>query len=236
MDLSKLMEGLKEFFLEILGFLLPGITLIFLLGFFINPDFSRIFDKAWNASHWLLLTFGYIIYGVALLRDNLWRKLLKIVKKKIGVDKIRAGIEKSGEFEISKIILKKLLEDDAEAQNKIDSLSFHSMRGMAMSYIPEADKKIYTFMFRAELCNHLNIVVVSIGMAGLINGIIFHLGLKIDFFYAHFKFIIGYLLLVVTGYFLNLTRNRFLAIAYKIPFPIFIAKFYRLHKPEKPDA
>ena len=248
MDLSKLMEGIKEFFLEILGFLLPGISFIFLLAFFINHNFIKLDSALLKADIWLILTFsyimGYIIYGMALMRDNIlkWifklsgKKILKRFKllsgKKIKIDEIVNNIKKSEEFDISKNILRELIKKPSENQKKIDGLGFYSMRSLAMSYAPETDKKIYTFMFRADLCNHLSIVVITLGTLGILNSLCYLLGLKFQILCINYKFIIGYIVLLLISYFLNLTRNRFLDIAYRIPFSIFIAKYYRINKEE----
>lgn len=236
MDLSKLIEGIKEFFLEILGFLLPGITLLFLLSFFINSDQTKLFAKIPDTNHWIILIFGYIsgyiIYGMALIRDKYLNKFFNFFKKKIEIDILKEKITKSEEFEIAKEIFNNLIGKNLEQQNKIDSLSFHSMRSLAMSYTPESDKKIYTFMFRADLCNHLNIVAILISVCGLLNSMIYHFGIRIHVFHIESKYIICYFLLLIVSYFLNLTRNRFLSIAYAIPFSIFIAKFYYLKEPE----
>jgi hypothetical protein len=235
-DLSKLIEGIKEFFLEILGFLLPGVILLFLLSFFVNSDQTKLFSNFVKSNHWIILMFGYIlgyiIYGMALTRDKFLNKLFNIFEKKTEVEIIKENITKSKEVGITKEIFNNLIGKKLEQKDKIDSLSFNGMRSLAMSYTPEADKKIYTFMFRADLCNHLNIVAVLIGISGLLNSIICCLGIRIPLFYTESKYVICYSLLLMISYFLNLTRNRFLAIAFKIPFSIFIAKFYNLDEPE----
>ena len=95
-----------------------------------------------------------------------------------------------------------------------------------MSYVPEADQKIYTFMFRSELGNHIGFVFFSFGLWLLLSNICLD---SINSTILIKESLLGLIqvpiLIIIISYFFHVTRKRFIIIAYKIPFSIFIAKF-----------
>lgn len=242
MNPAKLIEAIEKIFLELLGFLLPGLVLLYSFYFFLNLDYQNLFPNLTQTNEFVLASFayilGYIIYGMALFRDSvvpkfnslLSGKKLEIILKISTPKEELPKISKSLEFELCQKIVKKLFKDDYGRlivdEGKINDISPNSLRNILMSYVPDSDKKIYTFMFRAELCNHLNIVTALIFIIALFSFLIDILGFE-PLFNTSASFIVIYLLFLAIGFFLHKTRMRFYSIAMRIPFSIFIAEYYK---------
>lgn len=234
MDLSKTIDEIGKYFNEILGYLLPGLAFVFLIYFFIDPNQIVNVNIDTNLSSWFILfnsyITGYIVYGFSMLRN----RILKIkrvenlsVKKGFSFLKDSAKVTikqicESQEFNITKTKLGELIPE-------IDTtkLDFYSVRNFAMAYVPEVDQKIYTFMFRADLFDHIKVIFYLIfiwGLAGYVSFILFNNNLL---FNATSNNIYLLILLLAFAYPLKLGRLRFLRIAYNIQFHIFLAKFHQ---------
>jgi hypothetical protein len=237
MKLSDAIDALKAFFLDILGYFIPGFFALIVLGYTIRPNLkynSQLLgiDSSWNS--FLIVFFSYVLgYVVYSLSDLTDKTLLKIRFLKLpNSNKIENDIEKSHEIEITKTALKELFRkkdgspafDDA----KLDSLNSRHLRSIIMSYIPESDTKIYTFMFRSELCRSISGFAFFYGILGIIFSIINTLTNKHFLFQSNTQCITVYIILIITSYYFTKTRFRFLTIAYKIPFSIFLAKYFAI--------
>jgi len=253
MDLSKALEGIEKLFLEILGYLLPGLPLLF-LGFRLLPavfhnmriDVSQVGPWELVASGYVL---GYVVYGLSLVKDELFQKVFlrfvqwlgkklgkqKWTEKKMSRSRIEDAVSASLEVLVSRDILKKLLASSTPDINQhVDNLGLHSLRSLAMSYVPQSDRKVYTFMFRADLSDHVGTLALVFGFWGFIaywQERLFGWGSLIVTLDFHVYF---YAVLLVASYFFFKTKLRFLGIALSIPFSMFIATYYRLE--EKKDG
>lgn len=225
MDSSKIIEDLSKYLNEVLGYLLPGFTFYLLAMVFIDPkQFSNISLNYKDDILFLLLIsyiLGYLVYGMGLWRDTGLKFILGKTKKnkQILVESIIDKLKRKSEF----IAAANLVEKNIPGFDKSD---FNSVRNQCMSHVPEADQKIYTFMFRSELSNHVGLVFIIFGIwltlsilaHNLINNTLLLKALAWKYFYLPILFYFA-------SYFLHLTRKRFLTIAYKIVFSIFIAKY-----------
>ena len=236
MEASKTIEDLGKYFNEILGYLLPGLTLAFIVYYFVDIKYVNTQNISYLTNAWMILFIGYItgyvVYGFSLLRDrildvNYVKYLTKITirDRKIfsflipALDPIMSQISNSIDYKLAKEELSKLIPN-----LETDKCNPRVLRSYAMSYVPEYDQKIYTFMFRADLFDHLKIIFYIISMWAIIakcfdvffsNAILFDLNGN-NFWYA--------LILLVLTVPLKLGRKRFLGIAYKIQFSMFISK------------
>jgi len=240
MDLSKALEGIEKLFLEILGYLLPGVALLYLTSFCLRETTLTLpFDVA-TMNEWLLVALayllGYLVYGVALVRDTLYESAVlrlwsKIRKKEIKSDRLAVfdRVNESFEIEVSRRILSDLLAHVVpDVPDRIEKMNVQGVRNLAMSYVPQSDRKVYTFMFRADLCDHLSVVALVLGAWGIlscVSGSVFGMQLILS---TKDSFLYSYLLLIVATYFLHKTRIRFLGISMSIPFSMFIAEYHKL--------
>jgi hypothetical protein len=238
MKLSDVIDAIKSFFLDFLGYFLPGIYAILLLSYVIGSqwqfDLKAIpFIKGNEDLVVLLFAYiiGYLVYSIPVPWTDYLTKVF-LAKKVKTADAIIDEIGKSAEYTFTLNVLKELwvnkhkhaVLDDASAA-KFNVLS---LRSIAMSYCPDSDTKIYTFMFRSELCRTIGTFSILCGAAGLLS-LIFHcLYQEWTLFNAGLKSGITYFILILGGLRLLASRSRFLSIAYKIPFSIFLAKYYKI--------
>lgn len=275
MELSKTIEELGKYFNEILGFLLPGLTLIALFYYFCDFNQIKPFINAKEINIWVIVIFGYIlgyaIYGISLyhekIKDIINKKISVKIKNKIGIEPIKEGKpNKDLKNGFGKLLLKytqnerKIIEceiiSSQEYTKTIDALTeikiiskelqneFNSIRNYALSYVPESDQKTYTFMFRADLFEHLRIIIYIVCTWAFLSFIwpnslpfIFCINRE-DILVVicptsvPFSFFINTanIWIVMSLFFLNypllLGRRRFLKIALKLPLSAFLAKYY----------
>lgn len=219
MSLGDALKNLNEFFLEFLGFFLPGFTFIFLFGLFIESKvLSSIltFIKATEINTSFLFVFlsyiiGYVIYGINLSTNKICNHRATIEEK----------IQESEEYKISKKVI------DSKFTTENMDLKVNGYRSIAMSVIGKENvQTIYTFMFRADLCSHLKIVCIIVGIFGILS---FSNGLSgfgtpfVNNPIQHYAFCIT---LFVIAFFLTKTSRRFLSIALRIGFSMFLSKIY----------
>lgn len=235
MKLSDFIDAVKEFFLDIIGYFVPGFFGVLILSICIQPNYKFNlsglgFDSEWNIFIILFLSYllGYLFYSFSDLTDKLifWLKFLKLKTPK----DIDREIESSQELQIAKTTLKDILVDKNGLPvvdvTSLNTMRARNLRSIVMSYVPEADTKIYTFMFRSELCRVISSVSFLISLFGFVLLFVAVFTKSFSFFKTDPKSIMLYCILFVSSFFLTKTRIRFLSIAYKIPFSIFIAKFY----------
>jgi hypothetical protein len=231
MEPEKFITALKTLFLEILGYLIPGLLFLVILKICLNESYVSTFNIYYDiANNFLVIliiaySLGYLFQGIAIARDSFKKWLLEKSKIK------RCDIFKYPEKEIKKI--KNTIEyrfslesfkENVLTHNTNDNVDFYSLRNLLMSYSPEKDDKIYLFTFRSELCNHINAGLLIIMMLGIIALILNCFDkafiLRTDLFFKLLYLLIFPLIM----YFLNFTRIRFFKIANKIIFSIYIAK------------
>lgn len=148
MSLSDSINAIKEFFLDILGFLLPGLFFIYIILVITKIENANIFF--YEESNTFLLIIGAYIIGYILYPLSNWSDYLLQYDN----DKVSSSIQASTEFHLCLEVLKKIIPSfaDHEIEDLKQEWKVRNLRSLVMSYIPEADKKIYTFKFRAELC------------------------------------------------------------------------------------
>jgi len=222
MEISKTLEDIGKFFNEILGYLLPGLVLFLLTYYFLDPTQVQKDKPFFDLNIWLILfssyILGYIVYAISYYLNDLFKNT-KYFKKDEEI--IKSKIQELDEFIISVKKIKELI-PIIETQK----MDFHSVRNFAMAYVPEVDQKIYTFMFRADLFKHLKDIFLIISFWGIIAYLSkLSLNNTLLFDTQEYNIVIIVLLLILT-YPLNEGKKRFLGIAYKIQFNIFLAKSY----------
>ncbi|MCB0522402.1 MAG: hypothetical protein KDD27_25885 [Saprospiraceae bacterium] len=239
MKIDDAIAAIKEFFLEVLGFLLPGFTLLLLSYLFMRDEVKEGIDSFLTKEHSstivLIVSYnlGYVLFGIS----DAWHKYKKVgnptwlfkflrycklIEVKPFIEEVQDSIKKSPEYKVAiEIIHEKIgIEKDI-----LESIGVNSVRNLAMSYVPEVDRKIYNFMFRSELSDKVNIAVKIILIFGFFSWLIeVTIGsyslLKTDttslFIYFSFWPI---------AFFLRKTQRRFFDIAWRIVFPIFVVKY-----------
>ena len=220
MDLSKSLEEIGKYFNEILGYLLPGLTFAAIIIFFLDPNQIKNKELFFDANVLLMLFLsyvnGYIVYGISITKERVMSKIKFItIDDKI----IKQTISEQEDYRISKEQIQHLI-----PELDIQNLSFNDIRNFAMAYVPEIDQKIYTFMFRSDLFKHTKDIFIIVSLWGIIANIsntLFNNTLLFDINDMNIYLII---LMFILTFPLNEGKKRFLMIAYKIQFNIFLAK------------
>lgn len=220
--MDKLIEAIKEFFFDIIGFLVPGIISLIIGKVVFNLSIN-IQESNMVVNLVVAYALGYLIFALSQIKESWLKKIAKWkwIPKRLespSEDQILNDLFIRDTFKLaSEKIRKNTTEGDLSLSD------YKSFRNVAMSGSPEADKKVYTFMFRAELFNQLHTV-----------SIIFLFFLSLNYFASLFPQI-NYLIIndVHFGwFFLSLISvlvlrkgwKRFYRIAMSIPFSLYIEK------------
>jgi len=215
-------ESFKEFVWDIIGYFIPGLYLLLILSICVNPQYFyesnllEITQKELSpVLYFLAYILGYIIYGYSELKE---RKMgnYSYMKQKEKEAKGRKTYTNALEILKSKPL--------PAGMTAIDFDSLREVRNIMMSLSPEADQKVYTFMFRSELSRHIGNVSITLGVLGLLHSVAKHCFVQLDIFKTGGHFWILYLALIGSYFLLRETRNRFYAIALSLPFSIYLSK------------
>lgn len=176
--MGDLITSLKEFVWDIIGYLIPGFLLIISLNFFLIPEVGvhNEFMLDWeilNPTYVIIVlayVFGFIIYGLThfkiYVQDNI---IEKFKDKKIHsfLEKYHSkfwetGFQKSGTLLAAKDKL--ITEGIVNAQN----MKINEVRNIFMSRNPHMDQKVYTFMFRASVFDHISTIMMLFSLLAFI--------------------------------------------------------------------
>jgi hypothetical protein len=214
-------ESFKEFVWDIIGYFIPGLYLIMILSVCIDSKYhfeSTLVSKQGEISpviYFLAYILGYVIYGYSELKERVLgtRSYMKLKEAEAKTKKTYTNV-------LSVLRSRPL----PTGMTAIDFDSLREVRNILMSLSPEADQKIYTFMFRSELSRHIGNVSITLGIAGLLMSILHCCHNSLNLFKTGNQFWFLYSGLITSYFMLRETRNRFYAIALSVPFSIFLSK------------
>lgn len=223
-NVKGLFDSFKEFIWDIIGYLLPGSFLLILLSITVderNLYYSYFTDDQHNLFLYVFVVIsyllGYVIYGIGLLKEQLFRKM----KWGSYEDTIETDISQK---EIFKQCLRIYIAREKVKNVQVSGdLTLRELRTNVMSFVPEADQKIYTFRSRSDLANHIGNISVLYGIFGVICWIL-NLLFDCEIVFTDAKFVFLYFILILSYYILRSTRNRFYDIAMRLPLSIYMAK------------
>lgn len=217
-----LFESMKEFIWDIVGFFIPGIYVIIVLSVIVKPTYflqTPLIGIKDSAVNFIIIivayVLGYVIFGFGEWFEQFWgsKSFREVTVAKIATNE---------NYKLACEVLQTKI-TAAQATTPISSLSVKEVRNLTMSYVPDADKKVYTFMFRSDLARH-------IGNSSLLIFILTALLLIIQFFIPELavlkvdaSHIVLYIFLFICFFMLKYTRNRFYRIAMNLPFSIYIS-------------
>mgnify|MGYP001333878552 CR=1 FL=1 len=264
MDITKTLEGIEKFFLEILGYFLPGLTVLLGLYAFIDNKYVSFSYNMNELNSWIFIALsyivGYLIHGIALFRDDFYEKVIikslnwvgqkilsieeckhylvitrfkniitYISNKQSDRKKVNTDIPQNPTYLLSQSILKQLF-DSKISTYKFDSNQFtlNDLRNISMSYVPQSDHKVYTFMFRSDLSGQVGLISLILGLWGILACISSQLWNNTLLLKTQDYFLNYYILMVLLSYLFHKTRIRFYRIAMCIPFSMFVATYCKL--------
>lgn len=182
--MDNIIQSLKEFIWDIIGYLIPGLFLIILLNFLISTEntVENIFLIDWSVFQNSLIIilgyiFGYLIYSLTrykiFIQDKLIERLIKVVKIESNTRKIvkiynrflhkrHSGLwmEDFKKSELYKAVMEKYRN---EIPN-IDLMEVNEVRNILMTKNDKQSQLIYTFMFRSSMFDHISTIFIMILM------------------------------------------------------------------------
>lgn len=252
MKFSEALLIIKEFFLEVLGFLIPGLIMLILPVFILKghaqDGIFSIFDEKYHLYIVILFAYvlGYTIYGASEMLESVkWDREKGKLQFFLGYCffssyklKLEESIGTSTNFKTAK---KKLAEIGGIEGHNSD-IKVRQVRNLAMSFISKAEKSgIYTFTFRSDLCRHLSTVLkcyISVTIILMILNLIPSISKALDDYLILNKiwfFIVLIAFFSIFILFLEKTRRRFYSIAHRIPYSMFIATIKNIRPKEEDE-
>ena len=224
MDLKAFFESLKDYFLDVIGFLIPGVMLLVCLSvtvqnkyFFSSPILKN--ESSYYTFIFLIVTYvlGYLVYGLGVLKDNVLGKLSS--KKRIEEEIRNSNVFKDALYKYTNYTVLHSLNSPQQ------SIGCRELRSIVMSFNTDEDNnKIYKFMYRSDLSKHMGNVVLVIGILGLLNYAISYKTNEFAVFRTETKFILLYIVLLFSYFLFRGTRRYFYDIAIKTPFNMYFAR------------
>lgn len=223
--MENIIQNLKEFIWDIIGYLIPGFLLIILGNFFLIPSvsFNNDFLFDWDHfGHYLIVVLsyclGYVVYGITMFKIKIQDGLVDSISYFVDLDFISSRksdawkelFESSGTFNNAKKFLSE------NGVDNIDTFKVNEIRNMLMSRDPSMDQKVYTFMFRSSLFDHISTILMLIVISA-----IFQLVLKnweISFIKFGTPYLIIYSIFLVLIPMLGDQKRKFFSISQRIPF------------------
>lgn len=221
-DVKTFFDSFKEFVWDIIGYLIPGAYLFILVSFFINENYMLSVPPVFKGHELLLIivisyVLGYMIYGLGDLKE-------KNRKNKSYSKVVLEPIMLLPVFIESKKIMMEKDSENTEFNEQLKVIGVRELRNIVMSYVPEADQKIYTFTFRSELSRHTGLVSIVLGSLGAFFTILECRWASINLFKTDVVHLLLYVLLIFAYFLLREPRDKFYRIAMTMPFNLFVAR------------
>ncbi|WP_412987674.1 hypothetical protein [Pontimicrobium sp. IMCC45349] len=238
--MGEIIQSLKEFVWDIIGYLIPGFALLIVFNF-ITPTNIAVEDNFlfdWNIFDSFLIIvisylLGFVVYGITIfkirnqdliiseiekrfenrIQEN--KKFKKRFNKYIGSKHSRFWQRKFKDSSTVKSARSFLTDNGYKDVNK---MQLNEMRNILMSRNPEMDEKVYTFMFRSSVFDHLSTILMIVCIAALIQIILSLFGSEFFFIKTGGTYNFLYSLFVFIIPLLGNSKRIFYSISQRIPF------------------
>lgn len=234
------LKSVKEFIWDVVGYLIPGFLLIIALNLLLLPKLAIenkfLFDWKPIQDYVLVVlsyVLGYVIYSLTIYKikvqdflidvtskivnyiDRTWFKFIVSNKlSKYFIEDMKRKHSESWKEKATNSSSFKAAKDFLKAQNysEVDNMKFNEVRNILMSRNPEMDQKVYTFMFRSSLFDHISTISIIICLLALIQ-----LNVNFRFLKTELFFKVFYCLLIVIIPLLGNSKRIFYSIAQRLP-------------------
>ena len=171
--MKNVIESLKEFVWDILGYLIPGAFFLITMNLCIKPDLCipKNFLIDWELFENTLVIIscyilGYIVYSLTELKNNFQDSIIKLIPNKenfiIKYVKTKHSQNWESNFINSELFKASKLKLIKEYPN-IEKMKITEIRNILISKNPEQTKILYTFKFRALMFDHISTIFTLIG-------------------------------------------------------------------------
>jgi hypothetical protein len=238
--MGEIIQSLKEFVWDIIGYLIPGFTFLIFFNFFVKPDIGvhndfffdwQIFDS------YLIIVISYIlgfmIYSLTIFKiknqDYFISRLESIFSNWISKkEKNKLYFNKYIGSKHSKYWQEKFKESSTVKSAKeflknngfvrVDEMELNEIRNILMSRNPEMDEKVYTFMFRSSVFDHLA-TILGLTCLGYVSQIIIRIfNNNVEFIKSDNTYLVLYVIFLILIPLLGNSKRIFRSISLRIPF------------------
>ena len=219
--MGDIIKNIKEFIWDVVGYLIPGLTLIIVLNLILEPSIGieNDFLIDWvKFEEFLLLLVGYIlgyvVYSITIFKINIQDVVFSKGQRfsKYLSFGWEASFRQTSTFEEASLFLKAIGYD----ATRVDNMKINEIRNVLMSRNPEMDQKVYTFMFRSSLFDHLSTILMLVVLLVVIQFGFSFAG--IYFLKISMQFKVLYLIFLILIPLLGNCKRIFFPIAKRIPF------------------
>ena len=238
--MGEIIQSIKEFVWDIIGYLIPGFTLIVVFNFItptnIGVENSFIFD--WNIfDSYLIIVIsylmGFVVYGVTIFKirnqDLIISGIEKRLENKIEEnEKFKKGFNKFLGSKHSRFWQRKFKDSSTvksarsflvdEGYKDVNKMDLNEIRNILMSRNPVMDEKVYTFMFRSSVFDHLSTILIIMLTFVLIQKILIFFGSDVTFIKIGGVYTVFYLISILIIPLLGNSKRIFYSISKRIPF------------------
>jgi len=228
--MENIIGSLKEFIWDIIGYLIPGFALLMAMNLVLLTSLGteKSFMFQWDSFapySIIVLSYlaGYIVYALTIYKVKvqdlilfklvIWLKWFpwfsNLLNKSISTCWEEKFI-KSSTF----INAKKHLKD--KGFENTEKMKLNEVRNILMSRDPSMDEKVYTFMFRSSVFDHLSTIFILIEICVVIQFLFAFQ--SIYFISTTSEFKVFYLIVIPIIPLLGRCKRMFFPIAKRIPF------------------
>lgn len=211
-------DSLKILVWDIIGFIIPGFFIIFLLDIFLVNGINVNLPYLTNVikEEYILIIvcyiFGFIITSANSIKLTLIKTLKKVFMKAIGCQSYLEEKENiSLDGELYKSIKRKIKKIDPEINT--EKLTLRELRNILMSIHPSQGNIVYTFMFRSivydSLATEFTLILLLVSA---------HHIFSVNIVKCGTIYTVLYILMLIFIPILNKSRNSFYSRSMRVPF------------------
>lgn len=238
--MGDIIQSLKEFIWDIIGYLIPGFVLIIIFNFVINPNVgvNNNFLFKWEIfSSYLIIVIayvlGFVVYSVTLFKiksqdfiilkfESIFSSWInyfeftknffnKYVKSKYSKN-WQENFKESSTVKSAKEFLK------SKSYSDVDNMRLNEIRNILMSRNPLMDEKVYTFMFRSSVFDHISTMLILVWTFFIIQSGLNKMGYNIEVLKTEKEYVIIYFIFFFIIPLLGNCKRMFFSISQRIPF------------------
>ena len=169
--MGDVIKNIKEFIWDIIGYLIPGFLLVIIFNLIFLPSvgINNEFLIDWSEfNEYLIIVvsyiLGYVVYSLTIVKiriqDYILDKMIQSIPKfKNYFNKRKSNgweqkFRESATFKNAVSFLKD------EGYKEVNTMIISEIRNILMSRDPSMDQKVYTFMFRSSLFDHISTILL----------------------------------------------------------------------------
>lgn len=225
--MGDVIKNIKEFIWDIIGYLIPGFLLVIIFNLIFLPSvgINNEFLIDWSEfNEYLIIVvsyiLGYVVYSLTMVKIRIQDYMLDKMTQSIPRFKNYFNKRKSNgweqKFRESATFKNAVSFLKDEGYKETNTMSISEIRNILMSRDPSMDQKVYTFMFRSSLFDHISTILLITVLLVFIQFLLSFWGIYFIKINSQFKAIYIIFLFLIPQ--LGKCKRIFFPIAKRIPF------------------